>query len=175
MLSFQSAVDATITAVAVADGLLHRLPPNGSELVLYDVNRVAEAEQLIRPDLEALIRSLRERSELPFSLTLITNAGPGTEAMVERRDEAGSRHWRDTPIALRWPRGVYSLSHVAVPFPPSDPLYGPGDPNDGRLTLGNLELRGERGLLVVPVEQLMRSTWNPFFDYQARRIAETID
>ena len=33
--------------------------------------------------------------------------------------------------------GVFSLSHVALPFPPDDPLYGRTPPDEkGRLFLG---------------------------------------
>ena len=52
VLAFQSAVDATIPAGAVVDGLLSRLPPGDHELVLFDVNRNTEAEPLLRADPE---------------------------------------------------------------------------------------------------------------------------
>ena len=61
---------------------------------------------------------------------------------------------------------AYSLSHVALPFPPDDPLFGnePAGPgNPFRVRLGTLQPRGKRAVLTVPVEQLMRLTWNPFF------------
>lgn len=33
-------------------------------------------------------------------------------------------------LGLEWPAGVLSLSHVALPFPPDDPLYGRYPPAD---------------------------------------------
>jgi hypothetical protein len=39
------------------------------------------------------------------------------------------------------------------------------------LFLGALEPRGERQLLVVPVEQFMRLTYNPFYSYLESRAA----
>lgn len=75
-------------------------------------------------------------------------------------------------LDLAWPRGFYSLSHVAVPFPPDDPIYGyepAPDPGWG-IPLGALELRGERGLLSFPAGQFGRLRSNPFFSYIERRI-----
>ncbi len=40
----------------------------------------------------------------------------------------------------------------------------------GSVALGRLSARGEKGALIVPVEVLMRMTWNPFFPYLAQRV-----
>jgi pimeloyl-ACP methyl ester carboxylesterase len=67
---------------------------------------------------------------------------------------------------------IYSLSHVALPFPIDDPIYG-GEGRGrelGSVSLGRLSARGEKGVLIVPAEVLMRMTWNPFFPYLARRV-----
>jgi hypothetical protein len=69
---------------------------------------------------------------------------------------------------------VFSLSHVAIPFPTTDPVYGreeiAGLPRTIRL--GVLSPRGERAVLSVPSDTLMRLTCNPFFPYLSARIAE---
>ena len=50
-----------------------------------------------------------------------------------------------------------SLSHVALAFPPDDPLYGQGPPPNRELVfLGDLAFTGERGLLRLPAEWLLR-------------------
>ncbi|HET6565105.1 MAG TPA: alpha/beta hydrolase, partial [Xanthomonadales bacterium] len=70
------------------------------------------------------------------------------------------------PLDLRWPRDIYSLTHVALPFPPTDRLYG-GEP-DGEspgIELGTLALRGERGVLEIPAAQILRLRWNPFYSW----------
>ena len=79
--------------------------------------------------------------------------------------------WRITtePLGLSWPESIYSLSHVALPFPIDDPIYG-GEGRGremGSVSLGRLSPRGEKGALIVPEEVLMRLTWNPFFPYLA--------
>jgi len=185
VLAFQSLVDATIPARSVVDRLLARLPPNGSELVLFDVNRLAAAEDFLPGNHKAERQSLVETPELPFTLTLVTNAHPETRALVAREHRAepspgaqlGTRPWTEAPLGLEWPRGVFSLSHVALPFSADDPIYGLGGDDDDpqALRLGALELRGERGVLGVPMDQLMRLRYNPFFPYVERRVIEWIE
>jgi hypothetical protein len=75
------------------------------------------------------------------------------------------------PIGLDWPRDVFSLSHVAMPFPPDDPLYGAvRPPKSEMIFLGNVELHGERGLLALSVGDLIRLRHNPFNAYVDARI-----
>ena len=44
--------------------------------------------------------------------------------MVERVTEAGATDEQVRPLGSRFPSGVFSLSHVALPFPIDDALYG---------------------------------------------------
>jgi hypothetical protein len=66
---------------------------------------------------------------------------------------------------LRWPNDVISLSHVALPFRPDDPVYGvlPGSGANGLPSLGSLALRGEEGALQFPLGSLARLRSNPFW------------
>ena len=69
---------------------------------------------------------------------------------------------------------MYSLSHVALPFPADDPLYG-NQPSGLRvLQLGNVAVRGERNTLAVSQDSLNRLTWNPFYADMAARIEATL-
>jgi hypothetical protein len=66
---------------------------------------------------------------------------------------------------------VFSLSHVALPFAPDDPLYGYEAPRDDRhLQLGSVEVRGENGVLNVPGWMLTRQRSNPFHRYLLDRV-----
>ncbi len=71
---------------------------------------------------------------------------------------------------------VFSLTHIALPFPPSDAVFGVGAPGETPvgLRLGALEPRGERDLLLVPVEQFMRLSYNPFYPYVEARLREWV-
>ena len=77
--------------------------------------------------------------------------------------------------ALTWPRGTYSLSHIALPFAPDDPLYGSGggsDADDLRIMLGAVAPRGEAGVLLLTSDYFLRARSNPFFSFQSAAIAD---
>jgi len=78
----------------------------------------------------------------------------------------------EKPLGLAWPDQLFSLSHLAVPFAPNDPLFGiqPDMSVDYGWRLGQLAPRGEKGVLQVPLEQFMRLNCNPFFAYQLERM-----
>ena len=80
---------------------------------------------------------------------------------------------RETPTGLAWPAGVHSLSHVALPFSPDDPLYGvsEGRPSPG-IRLGAVALRGERGVVPIPAADMLRLRWNPFYPYLEERLVD---
>jgi hypothetical protein len=66
---------------------------------------------------------------------------------------------------------TFSLSHVALPFPPDDPLYGYELQEPTRhVQLGRIEIRGENGVLKVPMWALTRQRSNPFHAYLLERI-----
>jgi len=76
---------------------------------------------------------------------------------------------------MKWPVNIYSLSHVALPFPMNDPLYGKSGSNDSsKIQLGNMDLRGERGALQIPAADMLRLRWNPFYPYMERRLLEFV-
>ena len=139
------------------------------QLNTNDVRIMAATNRNLMEDVEAG----RFRRDLYYRLTVVTNAAAGTREVVEQDVAAGKEDSVVRPLGLSWPDGVYSLSHVALPFPPDDPLFGnePAGPgNPFRVRLGTLQPRGERAVLTVPVEQLMRLTWNPFFPYLEERV-----
>lgn len=172
MLAFQSLVDTTIVVKDLIE-LYGRLEPgSGSELVLFDTNRRERFRDLIKDRGTPLLQPLVESRELPYALTVVTNRGDRSAQAVARRKPPQSDFRPDEPLGARWPRQVYSLSHVAVPFPPYDPIYGAE--SEAALPLGRLHPRGEKSLLTVPISSLMRLRFNPFFDYMRERITGAI-
>ncbi len=171
ILAFVSTVDSTVQASAVTDSLLSRLAPDGHELVLFDVNRLSVVQPMLIADPAPLTRRLLAQTQRPFALTLITNASSQTLQVLERRSPALGAPATERLLALAWPRNVFSLSHVALPFPPDDPLYGYAAPRtDRHIQLGRLEIRGENGVLNVPNWMLTRQRSNPFHSYVVERI-----
>jgi alpha-beta hydrolase superfamily lysophospholipase len=176
ILTFQSAVDFTVSAQAIVSALYAPLPANGSELVLFDVNRSAKFGPLLRPSAGAALDRLLPDPPRRFRTAIITNASPDRADVIEVTTEAGATTGRSRELGLAYPFGVYSLSHIAVPFPTSDALYGT-DPDPAEhfgVNLGAMALRGERGTLIVGQDFLTRMSSNPFFPYMLERVEETM-
>ena len=171
-LTFQSIADSTVKTDALVQRFYNRLEEGPHELVLFDINRHAHIQPFLKSDFQAFIDKLWKKPHLPYRLTLLTNVDENTPEILARTREAGREKIHLTKLGLRWPEGVYSLSHVALPFSPDDPLYGnrrAARPSHG-LNLGVLEPRGETNMLHIPVQALMRLRYNPFFSYMEERI-----
>ena len=177
VLTFMSLADATVRVEAVVEDLYDRLGNPESELVVFDINRQAAMRDFFRADPADRVRSLIERPTTPYRLTVISNLDETTNVLEEWSRPAGSANGTLSSLELEWPRGFYSLSHVAVPFPPDDPVYGAtAEPSQlYGVQLGTLEPRGERDLLTVPPGQLIRLRSNPFFSYVERRLRALTD
>ncbi|HEX6110777.1 MAG TPA: alpha/beta hydrolase [Geminicoccaceae bacterium] len=176
ILTFQSVIDFTVSTRAIINSLYVHLPANGSELVLFDLNRDAKLGPLLRTASDAMLTRVLPAPPRPFRTTIITNAGDGSSEVVERVTEAGADTVQERPLGLSFPPGVFSLSHVALPFPPSDGLYGfnPDPADDFGIQLGTIAARGEVGALIVSLDALLRMSSNPFFPYLLGRIEEGI-
>jgi hypothetical protein len=178
ILALKSTVDSTVTTEAVVDNLLMRLPANRNELVLFDINRNAAIKStLLVSDPAPLTERLMADDSLPFAVTLVTNENPQSATVVARYKAPFLLAKSDVvSLGLAWPRGVVSLSHVALAFPPEDPLYGRGPPaSDDLVFLGNLAITGERGLVSIPADWLLRQRYIPFYPYLEKRVLEWLD
>ena len=173
ILAFQSVVDDTVSAPAVMTRLFDRLPANGSELVLFDVHRGRILDPILRPAVTAWTQEALE-TQRRYTLTVIGTASEDDAAAVARSRPAGSDAIATRAIGAHYPLDVYSLSHIALPFPADDPLYGRTPSGLRVLQLGTVAVRGERNTLAVSQDSLDRLTWNPFFDDMAARIEATL-
>ena len=177
VLTFQSVVDDTISVSAVISALYGMLPANGSELVLFDLNRSVDFGLLVKPGITDPLVRLLPAAPRQYAISVVANADANTDAVIERRMAAGTADELRRPLPLAFPREVYSLSHIAVPFPTNDGLYGlQPDPSENYgIRLGVRGLRGERGVLVVDPASLLRLGCNPFYPYLIERIDAAID
>ncbi len=177
ILVFQSTVDAAVSTDAVVDSLLGLLPDRGNKLVLFDINRAGVPLSLLAPDVEGSARQLMRRGSLPFSIWLISNDSRGSASVAASYQPPLANEVSTTiDLDLEWPSGAISLSHVALPIPPDDPLYGRIPPSDHRqLYLGQEAIRGERGLLRIPEEWLFRMRYNPFYSFLESQLLEWLD
>ena len=176
VLTFQSLVDATVSTPAVVDGLFAHVKRPTSELVLFDINRLAGLTPFLRPSDATIVRALFEGRQRTYRVSLVTNSAPDTLAVVERSVAAGDTVITEQPTGTAWPEDIFSLSHVAIPFPPDDPLYGRESGEETpHIRIGRFSARGERAVLLVPMDVLMRLSYNPFFAYMERRVGAWID
>jgi alpha-beta hydrolase superfamily lysophospholipase len=177
IITFQSVMDFTVSTSAIISALYDHLPSNGSELVLFDVNRTVKFGALLRPAADTALARLLPSRARNYRTTIITNANVASGEEVERSIDAGAVNERDRPLGLAYPAGLYSLSHVALPFPMTDSLYGltPDTAENFGVNLGALAPRGERDVLISSLDALLRVSSNPFFPYMIDRIDEGIN
>ena len=176
ILTFQSLVDSTVSTPAILDHLYAHLAKGGNELVLFDVNRAAEVTPFLKGDSEELLSRAAADPKRRYLLTVVANAGPETRDVVARSHPAAGGAPESVPLGLSWPEGVFSLSHIALPFRPDDPLFGirPSAEPARIFRLGALAPRGEWSTMTVPAGTVMRLSSNPFFPYVESRVREAI-
>ena len=176
VITFQSVVDFTVSVRSVVTALHAQLVQGSSELVLFDINRNTKLGPLLSESADQALTRLLPAAPRPFRTTIIANRNADEADVEERMIDAGNTEERVRPLGLAYPRGVYSLSHVALPFPVSDGLYGlepsQGAAEDFGVRLGMATGRGERGALSVSLDTVTRMSSNPFFPYLAQRVEE---
>jgi alpha-beta hydrolase superfamily lysophospholipase len=173
ILTFQSIVDATVSTPAVVHLLYDRLPANGSELVLFDVNHLSGIDVFVQPADQSLFESLFGRQPRRYRRVVVTNRTAESREVDAEIIEPNAAVAARRPLDLAWPPEVFSLTHVAIPFPADDPLYGLVGPTKaaGLLPIGRLSPRGERAVLTIGTDVLMRLSSNPFFPFIEARIS----
>ena len=132
----------------------------------------------MRPVAYVALDRLTPTSPQTYRFTSIVNASDDSDATIERSIAPGQLQAQDRPLKLPYPPGIFSLSHLAIPIPMDDPLYGiepdlKVKPEFG-FSLGAMGARGERGTLVVDQDFLTRLPSNPFFPYLLERVDEGI-
>ena len=169
ILAFQSAVDATVLARALLDRLFDRLELGGHQLVVFDINRMYAAQGLIKSPID--LDSLLNGPARSYGISIVTNRDGASSAVILRERSAGKTSSTTREVGLSWPDDVYSLSHIALPFAPDDPLYGHDDRSENPgVRLGRLALRGENRTLAIPTTAMTRQHWNPFFPLMSDHI-----
>ncbi len=178
MLTFQSVVDNTVSASAIVTHLYDKLPANGSELVMYDVNRNSTVLHLMknRPGDPAVY--FESVAPLNFGVTILRNRYRHGREVDSFNLAAGRSKPAMDETDYEWPDGIYSLSHIAVPFRADDQVYGDGSglsEDDPRFVFGALAPRGEQGVLQLTPAYFLRTRYNPFFGFQESYLLEWLE
>ncbi len=173
---FSSVVDATVRPQDLVAKLYNRLADNGSELVLFDINRAIAGTPLFSFDPAPILDPIKADVDRSYTVQVITNAGKGDASVVRESFAPGTALPVTTPLAAAWPSDIYSLSHIALPFREEDPLYGHiRQPEISELQLGSLVLRGEKSVLNIPAADLLRIHWNPFHDHMLEEMQRFLE
>lgn len=178
ILTFQSAVDNTVSAPAIVKLLYQNLLANGSKLVVYDINRHSTMLHLMKAPPIDIVDYFESIAPLTFSVTVLRNRDRSSSEIDALTLPAGDTGTSTEVTDLAWPKGVISLSHIAVPFRSDDLVYGDGSAQQAgepALPLGALAPRGEAGVLLLTPNYFLRARHNPFYAYQARVLAEWVD
>jgi hypothetical protein len=126
---------------------------------------------LLTSNLLACIQALPGNAQTRYVYDLVTNEHPTSRRVVVHRRNGGLPDDSSEPLTWLWPDGIYSLSHVALPFPFDDPLYGASDAvASPGIALSKITLRGERGVINIPAAEMLRLKWNPFYPYLEQRV-----
>ncbi len=162
VLAMQSVVDSTVVVPKLITVLFDRLKSESSELVLFDINRVDWLGNLFNLSFEQKIVPKLKRTDLPYRLTVVRNVRTdSTEVATHTRD---GEQWLERATGTSWPEGVVSLSHIAVPIPPEDRVYGTAAATaDTGLSLGSISMRAEPSALLISGSVFMRCRHNPFY------------
>ena len=173
--AWQSVVDSTVGATGTVDTLFARLRDPRHRLILFDVNRSSALRSVQRPAAGELIERT-EKGRPAYTLDIVTNAATNTDAvMVHRRASDGTV--TDQATAAVWPPDLVSLGHVALPFPPDDPVYGfrRGSGRGGIPSIGSWLLRGESGAITFSLGSLTRLRSNPFWSLIDEQVGAMAD
>ncbi len=182
ILTFQSVFDFTVSASATLTEVYGRLPANGSELVLFDANLNVNNRfgAQVNDDARDAVLAQLPAAPRSFRTVLVTNRNDRSSDVVARVVEAGAGEGADIETGLVYPSDVYSLSHVAVPFPLTDGLYGltPDPADDFGIRTGIVNTLGEVDTFVLTLDPILRMTSrmqsNPFFPLMMERIGAAI-
>ena len=178
VLAFQSLVDATVSTDAVVHALFDQLDGNGSELVLFDINRLSGMEPFIDPAAATILSRLTDPSPRRYGRALVTNADHDSLDVVERSIRAGPDRDRHAAARTRLAARDVLARRTSPCRSPSTTTSMAGTRGRRSLDvvrLGTLSPRGERAVLTVPVDTLMRVSCNPFFPYLAARLTAWTD
>ena len=172
MIAFQSLVDATVIPKDLFE-MYQEIGTSKDELFVYDVNRMY-ADFMQKGVLHIDPREIEfEQENAPKLHMLINNIefdsirGPIACGVYEKLKN-------DSLVDVypehhgEWPLEFFAMSHVAVPISPDNKAYGSFS------IMGMLTVKGERGVLIVSSDDLMRIRYNPFFDLMSREISDFI-
>lgn len=175
ILTFLSATDYTVQNQAVID-VYQQLNNKGNELVIFDVNRHHDIAPWLSDEAYYATTQLLSVSPRNYKTIIVTNENENSWQTVAIITPAGQIETKIEPLNIIYPSNIYSLSHIALPFPDTDSLYGNQlSNNEFGINLGSLAMRNERKALIIPLDNLLRTSYNPFYAFLIAQIDDVIE
>jgi len=172
VLSFQSIIDDTVSVSDTVNHLYKRLPKGDHTLVMFDINNHFSKNLLVKETVSSTIQYIKQNSgasNYQFDLISDMNSTDGTLKLITNNTVVKN-------LFYIWPKSLFSLSHLAMPMPNTDPLYG--DKNAAKspgIKLGHLAIYGESSVLGISPSAILRQRWNPFHTYTKERVLEFLE
>ena len=165
--AYTSIEDATVDATELF-GVLRDMGNQEGEVTIFDANRKYNA--FYKPKVKEVNfeRGIRE-SGVMSDIVIVSNLKSKTDDVSVVRISDGRITDESGENKLKWSEFTFSLAHISLPISPENPVYGRGT------LLGELSIKGEKGIVVVPSDMLIRLRYNEFFDYVEKSIEEKID
>ena len=172
IVAFQSVVDSTITMPTLVTGLFAQLPANGSELVLFDMNRDTVFLPLLNTGAAPNLDTLMGRGPRNYAYTLITNKGDARQVVAETTPAGAT----SPDGRLRWvSNGRAKSSRSAISPSRSRSMTGftarcPTRPTTRASSWARWRCAANAACWWCRPTLLMRISANPFFPYMMQRI-----
>lgn len=103
-------MDYTVSTRSIIANLYHYLPANGSELVLFDINRSTLFGPLMSSASELALQRLLPNAPEHYRLTVVGNVEPASPATQARTLASADQPEQVRPLGIDYPKEIYSLS-----------------------------------------------------------------
>lgn len=166
--AYSSIEDATVDASQLVS-VLKEVGNKEGELIIFDANR--KYNDFYKPEIQVVdfSKSIRE-SGIISDIVVVSNYGNRfTDEVSVIRYSDGVYTEERKENRLRWSEFTFSLAHVSLPIAPENPMYG------RESLLGKLNIKGEKGIVALSTNMLVRLRYNEFFDYIRENMEEKID
>lgn len=176
ILTFLSVVDSTVNTRSAIE-FYNLLPNHHHELVVFDVNRNVKLGPLLKDKAYYAIEDLLPKLPRNYETIVVTNRSLDSKEAVAYITKAQQIKATEESLNTTYPSDLYSLSHIALPFPVTDSLYGekPMLLNEFGISIGALAIRGEREVLVTSLDNLLRASYNPFYSFLIQQIDQRVE
>jgi len=172
MIAFQSYVDATVLPEDLVK-MYQKIGTSKDVLFMFDLNRnysdFIKAESLKKhPNNIQFKQNSKPQIHMVLN-TIKKDSIVGVNAAAIYKNEENNLVDIYPNKHIAWPNEFFAMSHVAVPIAPNNSFYGTNS------ALGKIAIHGEKDVLFVSPNDLMRIRYNPFFDFMKLEIENFIE